>query len=286
MAAPMFDWGSRTYVMGVINMSPESFSGDGLCGVEKAVEQGLRFVEEGADILDVGGESTRPLTSARVESSVSGGRQGKASQAVAVAEELRRVIPVIQRLSTEVNVPVSVDTYKSEVAKHAVEAGATIINDVWGLKADAGLAKVAKSYNVPIILMHNQQGTHYKDLLSEVKLSLQGSVKAAVDAGVARHNIWVDPGFGFGKTPEHNIEILRRLDEVKALGFPVLVGTSRKSTIGAVLGLPVGERLEGTAATVALAIANGADLIRVHDVKAMTRVARMTDAVVRGWSPK
>ena len=282
----MFDWGSRTYVMGVINMSPESFSGDGLRDIEKAVEQGLRFVEEGADILDVGGESTRPLISASVESGVSGGRRGKASQAVAVDEELRRVIPVIQRLSAEVDVPVSVDTYKSEVAKHALEAGATIINDVWGLKADACLAEVAKSYNVPIVLMHNQQGTHYKELLSEIKLSLQESVKTAIDAGVARHNIWVDPGFGFGKTPEHNIEVLRRLDEIKALGFPVLVGTSRKSTIGAVLGLPVEERLEGTAATVALAIANGADLIRVHDVKAMSRVARMADAVVRGWSQK
>ena len=272
--------------MGVINMSPESFSGDGLSDIEKAVEQGLRFVEEGADILDVGGESTRPPTSASVESSVSGGSQGKASRTVAVAEELRRIIPVIQKLSAEANVPVSVDTYKSEVAKYAVEAGATIINDVWGLKADAGLAEVAKSYKVPIILMHNQQGTDYKDLLSEVKLSLQESVRVAVDAGVARHDIWVDPGFGFGKTPEHNIEILRRLNEVKALGFPVLVGTSRKSTIGAVLGLPVEERLEGTAATVALAIANGADLIRVHDVKAMARVARMADAVVRGWSRK
>ncbi len=272
--------------MGVINMSPESFSGDGLRDIEKAVEQGLRFVEEGADILDVGGESTRPLTSARVESDVSGGRRGKASQAVAVDEELRRVIPVIQRLSAEVDVPISVDTYKSGVAKHALEAGATIINDVWGLKADAGLAEVAKSYNVPIVLMHNQQGTHYKELLSEIKLSLQESVREAVEAGVARHNIWVDPGFGFGKTPEHNIEVLRRLDEIKALGFPVLVGTSRKSTIGAVLGLPVAERLEGTAATVALAIANGADLIRVHDVKAMTRVARMADAVVRGWRLK
>lgn len=272
--------------MGVINMSPESFSGDGLSDIEKAIEQGLRFVEEGADILDVGGESTRPLTSARVESSVSGGSEGRASRAVAMDEELRRVIPVIQRLSAEVNVPVSVDTYKSEVAEHAVKAGATVINDVWGLKADAGLAEVAGSYNVPIILMHNQQGTQYRDLLFEIKLSLQESVRVAIEAGVAKHNIWVDPGFGFGKTPEHNIEILRRLNEVKALGFPVLVGTSRKSTIGAVLGLPVEERLEGTAATVALAIANGADLIRVHDVKAMARVARMADAVVRGWSLK
>ena len=286
MAEPVFDWGSRTYVMGVINMSPESFSGDGFRDIEKAVEQGLRFVEEGADILDVGGESTRPLTSARVESSVSGVNQSKASQAVDADEELRRVIPVIQRLSAEVNVPVSVDTYKSEVAKHAVEAGAAIINDVWGLKADAGLAEVAKNCDAPIILMHNQQGTHYKDLLSDIKRSLQESIKTAVDAGVAKHNIWLDPGFGFGKTPEHNIEVLRRLNEVKSLGFPVLVGTSRKSTIGAVLGLPVEERLEGTAATVALAIANGADLIRVHDVKAMARVARMADAVVRGWSAR
>ena len=286
MAEPVFDWGSRTYVMGVINMSPESFSGDGFRDIEKAVEQGLRFVEEGADILDVGGESTRPLTSARVESGVSGVNQSKASQAVDVDEELRRVIPVIERLSAEVDVPLSVDTYKSEVAKRAVEAGAAIINDVWGLKADAGLAEVAKNCDAPLILMHNQQGTHYDDLLSEIKRSLQESVRTAIDAGVPAANVWIDPGFGFGKTPEHNLELLRRLNEVKALGFPVLVGTSRKSTIGAVLGLPIDERLEGTAATVALAIANGADVIRVHDVKAMARVARMADAVVRGWSAR
>ncbi len=262
-----FAWGKRTYVMGIINVTPDSFSGDGLgYDAEAALEQALRFQDEGADIIDVGGESTRP-----------------GSTPVTVEEEKRRVIPVIRLLASRLDVPVSVDTYKREVAREALAAGAAVINDVWGLKRDPALADLAAREGAPIVLMHNQQGLDYSDLVPEALASLRASLRQALEAGVPSENVVLDPGLGFGKRPEHNLELLRRLAELKALGFPLLVGTSRKSTIGLVLDLPVEERLEGTAATVALAIANGADIVRVHDVKAMTRVARMSDAIVRGW---
>ena len=262
-----FAWGKRTYVMGIINVTPDSFSGDGLGhDAEAALEQALRFQDEGADIIDVGGESTRP-----------------GSTPVTVEEEKRRVIPVIRLLASRLDVPVSVDTYKREVARDALAAGAAVINDVWGLKRDPALADLAAREGAPIVLMHNQQGLDYSDLVPEVLASLRASLRQALEAGVPSENVVLDPGLGFGKRPEHNLELLRRLAELKALGLPLLVGTSRKSTIGLVLDLPVEERLEGTAATVALAIANGADIVRVHDVKAMTRVARMSDAIVRGW---
>ena len=262
-----FAWGKRTYVMGIINVTPDSFSGDGLgYDAEAALEQALRFQDEGADIIDVGGESTRP-----------------GSTPVTVEEEKRRVIPVIRLLASRLDVPVSVDTYKREVAREALAAGAAIINDVWGLKRDPALADLAAREGAPIVLMHNQQGLDYSDLVPETLASLRASLRQALEAGVPSENVVLDPGLGFGKRPEHNLELLRRLAELKALGLPLLVGTSRKSTIGLVLDLPVEERLEGTAATVALAIANGADIVRVHDVKAMTRVARMSDAIVRGW---
>lgn len=279
-----FAWGKRTYVMGIINVSPESFSGDAVTDVEAAVTQGKRFVEEGADILDVGGESTRPAVSATVEAGVSGARLGKEATVLPVGMEANRVLPVIRRLAQEVTVPISVDTHKSQVARQAIEAGATMINDVWGLKADADLARVAAEHDVPIVLMHNQANTEYEDLMADITASLKTSIELAVDAGVGRHRIILDPGFGFGKLPAHNLELLRRLAELKSLGHPILMGTSRKSTIGWVLGLPVNERIEGTAATIAIAISNGADIIRVHDVKAMVRVARMADAIVRGWA--
>jgi dihydropteroate synthase len=281
-----FAWGKRTYVMGIINVSPESFSGDAVTDVEAAVAQGIRMVEEGADILDVGGESTRPAVSARVEARVSSAIPGKGATALPVEVEVHRVIPVIRRLAQEVAVPISVDTYKSQVARHAIEAGATIINDVWGLKADADLARVAAEHDVPIVLMHNQANTEYEDLMVDITTSLKTSIDLAVDAGVGHRRIILDPGFGFGKLPVHNLELLRRLAELKPLGYPILMGTSRKSTIGQVLGLPLNERLEGTAATIAIAISNGADIMRVHDVKAMVRVARMTDAIVRGGPSK
>ena len=273
--------------MGVINLSPESFSGDGLTDIDAAVAQGLRFIEEGADLLDVGGQSTRPVYSARVEVGLAGSvAGGQGYTALPIEEEIARVVPVIERLVAATETPISVDTYKASVAQAALRAGATMINDVWGLKRDPDLAQVAAEAGVPIVLMHNQDGTDYADLIPDIVASLRVSVGVAIDAGVPKEKIIIDPGFGFGKTVAHNLEVLRRLDEIAAsLGQPMLLGTSRKSTIGRVLDLPVEERLEGTAATVALGIARGADIVRVHDVRAMARVARMTDAIVRGTPP-
>jgi dihydropteroate synthase len=260
-----FHWGERTYVMGIINVTPDSFSGDGLGhDVEAAVAQGKRFAAEGADILDVGGESTRPN-----------------AEPVSADEELRRVIPVVERLAGEVTVPVSVDTYRYEVAQRAIAAGARMINDIWGLERDARLADLAAEQGVPIVLMSNQRGRPCPDIVPEVIASLKKSIALALDRGVPWQNIIVDPGVGFGKTLEQNLEIVRRLDEFKCLNRPILIGTSRKSMIGLVLDLPPEERLEGTAATVAISIARGADIVRVHDVAQMVRVCRMSDAVVR-----
>lgn len=263
-----FRWGERTYVMGVINLSPDSFSGDGLGGdVEAALRQAKRFVADGADIIDVGGESTRPGTEPLSIDDVS--------------EELELVIPVIERLSRELVVPISTDTYKSAVASEALKAGATIINDIWGLKQDPKLASVAARAGVPIILASNQRDAPGDDIMSAVISSLERSISLARKAGVAWEDIIIDPGIGFGKTMKQNLEIMRRLAELKSLGRPILIGTSRKSMIGLVLDLPPQERLEGTAATVAIGIAGGADIVRVHDVKEMVRVCRMSDAMVR-----
>ena len=261
--------GRRTYVMGIINVTPDSFSGDGLgSDIGAIVEQALRFEAEGADFLDVGAESTRP-----------------GSAPISAEEELARLIPALEAIAPRVGLPLSVDTYKAQVARRAIEAGAGIINDVWGLKADPAIAGVAAEAGTPLILMHNQETRQYRDLLPDILVSLSHSAELARGAGVPAKNIILDPGIGFGKTADHNLQILKRLDEFKALGYPLLVGTSRKSTIGLVLGLPEDQRVEGTAATVALSIAGGADIVRVHDVQQMVRVARMTDAVVRGWRP-
>ena len=279
--------------MGIVNVSPESFSGDGLGDVDAAVAQALRFVEEGADILDVGGQSTRPRYSAAVETGRARGDSGGAPafagvtdigyDELSVDEEIGRVVPVIRAIKGKTDTPISVDTYKAGVAEAAIEAGASMVNDVWGLKRDVALAGVAASHGTPLILMHNQEGTRYTRLIPDIVASLRRSVAVALAAGVARERIIVDPGFGFGKTVAHNLEVLRRLGEIKsALGLPLLLGTSRKSTIGRVLDLPVDDRVEGTAATVALGIAQGADIVRVHDVREMARVVRMTDAVARG----
>ena len=263
-------WGSRTYVVGVINVTPDSFSGDGLgSNVQGALDQALRFQDEGADILDVGAESTRP---------------GYAP--LPVEEELDRLLPVLEAIAPRVHVPISVDTYKACVARRAVEYGVAFINDIWGLKVDPDLARVAAESGASLIMMHNQEGLNYKDLMPDIARSLSHSVAVAREAGVPAANVILDPGIGFGKTPDHNLEVLRRLPELRELGYPLLVGTSRKSTIGLVLDLPLHQRLEGTAATVALAISNGADMVRVHDVKEMVRVCRMSDAIVRGWRPK
>ena len=271
-----FRWGERTYVMGIINLSPDSFSGDGISDLESAVAQAHRLVAEGADIIDVGGESTRPD-----------------STPVSVDDEIKRVIPVIERLSSEVPVPLSIDTYKSKVARRALEAGAAMLNDQWGLKRDPQLAELAAEKGVPIILMSNQRDkggydagvrrdtAYYGDVMAEVTSSLQNSLDLALRLGVPGENIILDPGIGFGKTWRQELEIIRRLGELKSLGRPILVGPSRKSFIGLVLDLPADQRVEGTAATVSIAIANGADIVRVHDVKPMVRVCRMTDAVVR-----
>ncbi|MCY4575389.1 MAG: dihydropteroate synthase [Chloroflexi bacterium] len=272
----MFEWGRRTFVMGIVNVSPESFSGDGVTDVNAAVEQALRFVDEGADILDVGGQSTRPRYSASVEA----GGTAIGYEELPVDEEIDRVLPVIREIVARTDLPVSVDTYKPEVAEAAIKEGARIINDVWGLKKDVALARVAAKFGTPLILMHNQPEPGYTRLIPDIVASLRRSVAFAMAAGVQRDRIIVDPGFGFGKTVSHNLEVLRRLGEIKsALRLPLMLGTSRKSTIGRVLDLPVDERVEGTAATVALGIAQGADIVRVHDVKEMVRVARMSDSV-------
>jgi dihydropteroate synthase len=279
-----FHWGSRTYVMGILNVTPDSFSGDGLLArenaVDLAIEQARGFIEAGADLLDVGGESTRP-----------------GSEAVNADDEMQRVIPVIDGLHKQFpDALISIDTYKSQVAEEAIKAGAHIVNDVWGLRADPLLAGVVAKYNVPVILMHNRSnpaslevreklgnayiGAEYQNLIEDVKRELLESVALAQQAGVAESHILLDPGVGFGKTREHNLALINRL-EIRALGYPTLLGTSRKSFIGFTLDLPPEERVEGTAATVAVGITRGADMIRVHDVKEMARVAKMTDAVVR-----
>ncbi len=260
-----FQWGQRTYVMGVINVSPDSFSGDGLSNVDAAVDQAKRFVAEGVDIIDVGGESTRP-----------------GSAPISVAEELRRVMPVLERLAVELTVPLSIDTYKFEVARQALDVGVRMINDIWGLKQEPRLAELAAERGVPIILMSNQRDRPRRNIVAAVLSDLKRSIDLALDAGVLWTNIIVDPGIGFGKTLEQNLELVRRLDEIKVLGRPILLGTSRKSMIGLVLDLPPEQRLEGTGASVAIGIAKGADMVRVHDVKEMVRVCRMSDAIVRG----
>lgn len=270
-----FVWGSKTYIMGVLNVTPDSFSGDGLAGkVEDALELALTMEKDGADIIDVGGESTRP----------SGAVYGKGADPVSAEEELKRVLPVIQGLAGRLHIPLSIDTYKAKVALRAVQEGVSLINDVWGLKKDAELARVAAELHVPLVLVHNQIGYEYSNLIEEIMLGLTQSKETALQAGVPKEHIIVDPGIGFGKTAEHNLHALRHIQELRErTQCPILVGSSRKSFIGNVLGdLPPKERLEGTAATIALAIAQKADMVRVHDVKEMALVARMSDAIVRG----
>jgi len=267
-----FVFGKRTYIMGILNVTPDSFSDGGkFVDSDKAVAHALRMAKEGADIIDIGGESTRP------------GAKG-----VSAKEEIKRVVPVIKKLKKKSRVAISIDTTKSEVAKEALRAGADMVNDISGLHFDKKLAKVAARHGVPVVLMHirgrprtMQKKPGYEDLTQEILDYLEEGIKIAEASGISRKNIIVDPGIGFGKTVKHNLEILLRLKEFRSLGRPILIGTSRKSLIGKTLNLPVEDRLEGTAATVALSIANGADIIRVHDVKEMKRVAKMSDAAVR-----
>jgi dihydropteroate synthase len=262
-----FTWGEKTYIMGVVNVTPDSFSGDGIADdVDAALRQAARMREEGADIIDVGGESTRP-----------------GHEPLGEDEELRRVIPVIEALVREIDIPVSVDTYKARVARAAIDAGASLVNDVHGFQREPGLANVVAEGRVPVVLMHNQRGRVFVDTIGNITAGFLESLRIARAAGVPEDTIILDPGFNFGWTEEQALEMLRRLGELRVLGRPLLVGTSRKSTIGIVLGLPLEDRVEGTAATVAISIANGADIVRVHDVKQMARVARMSDAIIRGW---
>ena len=279
-----FNWGRQTYVMGILNVTPDSFSGDGLLKKEDwvaaAVERGRAMVDAGAHVIDVGGESTRP-----------------GSQPVTAGEELDRVIPAIEALNRASIGPISIDTYKAEVARQALDAGAAIVNDVWGLRRDLDMAALIAQRNVPVIIMHNRSkpqdaafearlggrytGSHYDDLIPDIQRELLESVDLARQAGVPDHHIILDTGIGFGKTVSQNLELLDRTGEFRSLGFPILIGPSRKSFIGYTLDLPPDQRVEGTAAAVAVGIARGADIVRVHDVEVMARVAKMTDAIVR-----
>lgn len=292
----LFEWGTRTFVMGIVNVTPDSFSGDGLLAgvgtltpaampahtvpaptaphpgapipVELAVAQARRMVADGADILDVGGESTRP-----------------GHQPVPAQEEIARVVPVVDAIHAALpDVPISIDTSKAEVAVAAVDAGASLINDVWAVSADDAMAYLAAERKIPLVVMHNRAEAVYSSLMDEILTDLRAALDRAESLGVTPENLIVDPGFGFGKTPEHNLVVLRELDRLRELGRPVLLGTSRKSTIGRILGgVPPQERVEGTLATTAIGIAAGVDIIRVHDVRANVRAARVADAVFRGW---
>ncbi len=270
-----FEWGTRTYVMGVLNVTPDSFSGDGMLSsgnaddwVERCVDQAVGMEDAGADIIDVGGESTRPPS------------RYKGAKPVDEAEELSRVMPVLEALLPKLTVPISIDTRKSGVARAAINAGAAMINDV-SMLADPDMAKAAAELEVPLAVGHIRLKAQYEDPTSEVIADLQAAVERAVKAGVSRDKLLVDPGIGFGKRAPHSLDVMNRLSDFRSLQLPIVIGTSRKSFIGQVLDLPVEERLEGTAATVALSVAYGADMVRVHDVPEMGRVARMADAVVR-----
>jgi dihydropteroate synthase len=274
----IFRWGERTYVVGIINITPDSFSGDGLVAANhdergdvtgRALAQAQAMVADGADLLDIGGESTRP---------------GHA--VVAADEEIARIVPVLRAIRADLpEVPLSIDTTKLAVATAALDAGADLLNDVWGVAPDDSLARLAAERGVPLILMHNRPEARYANLLAEVIADLWRAIERAVAAGCQAESLIVDPGFGFGKAAHHNLELLRRLPELHVLGRPIMLGTSRKSTLGQVLDLPAGERLEATLATTTLAAAAGIDLVRVHDVRANVRVARLTDAIVRGDVP-
>ncbi len=280
----IFAWGVKTYLMGIINLTPDSFSGDGLYATDdwitNAVNQARQFVNEGADIIDIGGESTRP-----------------GSKPVNVEEELARTIPTIEAVKQEVDIPISVDTYRASVAEQAIRVGADWVNDVWGLRMDGEMAQLVSKVGCPVVIMHNRSkpkdveqesqlggryvGVAYDNLFEDISSELQRCIDLALNAGISEDKIIIDPGIGFGKTVSQNLRLLNELNQFRSLGFPLLVGPSRKSFIGYTLNTPPDDRLEGTAAAISIAIDRGADVVRVHDVKAMSRVARMTDKIVR-----
>jgi dihydropteroate synthase/2-amino-4-hydroxy-6-hydroxymethyldihydropteridine diphosphokinase len=280
-------WDRQTYIMGILNITPDSFSGDGTLNqknwIDASVDRAREMIQAGAHVIDVGGESTRP-----------------GSRAISIEEEIDRVLPVIEALTQNGLGPISIDTYKAEVARRALDAGAAMINDVWGLRRDPDMATIAAKRHMPIVLMHNRSkpedaafqawlgprytGSQYYDLISDIQRELIECITVAYAAGLKDQQIIIDPGIGFGKTTEQNLELLDRLDEFKTLGFPILSGPSRKSFIGYTLNAPPDQRLGGTAAAVAISIVRGADMVRVHDVAEMAQVAHMTDAIVRRGS--
>ena len=261
-----FKFGSQTYMMGILNVTPDSFSDGGeFVDVEAAIKHAKEMISDGADIIDIGGESTRP-----------------GSTEVGADDELKRVLPVVKRLAEETDIPISVDTYKASVAEKVLEAGAHIINDVWGLQRDPDIASVISKYGVPVVMMHNQKGTEYtKDIVESICDFFRISIEIALNAGIKKEKIILDPGIGFGKTPEQNMVVMSRLGELNDLGYPILLGTSRKSMIGKILDLTPKERVEGTVATTVMGIMQGVDIVRVHDIKENLRAAKVTDAIVR-----
>jgi dihydropteroate synthase len=273
LGSSTWPWGTRTYVMGILNATPDSFSGDGLLAgedpVRAALDQARAMVAQGVDILDVGGASSRP-----------------GHDEIAAADEMHRVVPVIEAIARELpDMPVSIDTVEPAVAEAAIDAGAHMVNDVWGVAAAPDLLHVAASRDVPVVLMHNRREARYRNLVPEIVSDLERAIERALDAGVAWDQIVIDPGFGFGKTPDQNVALLAAMATLRVLRRPVLLGASRKSTLGKLLDLPPDERVEATIATTVLAIAAGADIVRVHDVGPNVRAARIADATLRGWRP-
>ncbi len=262
----MFNYGKKTYIMGILNVTPDSFSDGGdFSNVDIAVNHAKEMIKQGADIIDLGGESTRP-----------------GHNYVDAKEELKRIIPVIKKLKEEIDIPISVDTYKADVADASLELGVEMINDVWGLRKDENMANIIAKHDAYVCIMHNQDGSEYdKDIIESIKDFLLESIEIGLNAGIKKEKIVLDPGIGFGKTFEQNLEVLKRLEELKDLGYPVLLGTSRKSVIGHVLNVEPKERVEGTIATTVLGIRDGVDIVRVHDIKENIRAAKMADAIYR-----
>ncbi|MRG88197.1 dihydropteroate synthase [Salinibacillus xinjiangensis] len=264
MGSHLYHLNHKTLIMGILNVTPDSFSDGGKFNEEnRAIEHALKMKEDGADIIDIGGESTRP-----------------GHEPVSNEEEINRVVPAIKAIKSKMDIPISVDTYKAEVAEQAVLAGADMINDIWGAKREPEIAKVAAKYDVPIILMQNRDDMEYTDLMDDMKKDLEESIDIALQAGVKDEHIILDPGIGFAKTMKDNLIAMRRLNELQQLGYPILLGTSRKRFIDSVLHLPVDDRVEGTGATVCLGIERGVDIVRVHDVKEIARMAKMMDAML------
>ena len=260
----IFDINSNTYVMGIMNITPDSFSDGGQYNtLDKALKHGERLVNEGADILDIGGESTRP---GHVQ--------------ISAEEEIDRIKPIIKGLKKEFDIPISIDTYKSQVARIALDLGADMVNDIWGLKYDYDIAKLVNEYQVPVCIMHNRKNTDYVDFISDTLQDLSDSIIIAKEAGISDNQIIIDPGVGFAKSYENNLEVIKKLDRYKTLGYPILLGTSRKSVIGLTLDLPFEERVEGTLVTTVMAVMTGCAFVRVHDVKENVRAIQMTKAIM------